>query len=88
VAIGNVIFVRDRNSLTNSEQPMRSFAIQKGPDGTKLELLASHRLNRISKKYRGMTYCFAFSASANSRPSFHCASRLMFAPSIRRARLA
>ena len=28
---------------------MRSFAIQTGADGTKLEWLASHRLNRISK---------------------------------------
>jgi len=60
VAIGNAIFVRDRNWLAKNEQSMRSFAIQTGPYGTKLEWLASHRLNRISKKYRGMTYCFAF----------------------------
>jgi len=31
VAIGNAIFVRNRNSLTNNEQSMRSFAIQTGP---------------------------------------------------------
>jgi hypothetical protein len=37
VAIGNAIFVRNRNSLPKSEQSMRSFAIQTGPDGTKLE---------------------------------------------------
>jgi hypothetical protein len=49
VAIANAISVRNRNSLTKSEQPMRSFAIQTGSDGTKLEWLASRRLNRISK---------------------------------------
>jgi hypothetical protein len=49
VAFGNAIFVRDRNSLTKNEQSMRSFAIQTGPDGAKLEWLASHGLNRISK---------------------------------------
>jgi hypothetical protein len=37
VAIGNAIFVRDRNSLTKNEQSMRSFALQTGPDETKLE---------------------------------------------------
>jgi len=41
VAIGNAIFVRNPNSLTKNEQSMRSFAIQTGRDG--------HRLNRISK---------------------------------------
>ena len=30
MAIANAIFVRNRNSLTKSEQPMRSFAIQTG----------------------------------------------------------
>jgi hypothetical protein len=60
VAIGNAIFVRDRNSLTKNEQPMRSFAIQTGPDGTKLEWPASQRLESNLQKYRGMTYCFAF----------------------------
>jgi hypothetical protein len=32
VAIGNAIFVRDRNSLTKNEQSMRLFVIQTGPD--------------------------------------------------------
>jgi hypothetical protein len=32
---------------------MRSLAIQTGPDGTKLEWPASHRLNRISKNIGG-----------------------------------
>jgi hypothetical protein len=53
VAIGNAIFVQNRNSLTKNEQSMRSFAIQTGPDGTKLEWPASHRLNRISKNTGG-----------------------------------
>jgi hypothetical protein len=53
VEIGNAIFVRDRNSLTKYEQSMRSFAIQTGSDGTKLEWLASPRLNRISKNKGG-----------------------------------
>jgi hypothetical protein len=37
VAIGNAIFVRDRNSLTKNEQSMRSFALQTGADVTKLD---------------------------------------------------
>jgi hypothetical protein len=32
---------------------MGSFAIQTGAEGTKLEWLASHRLNRISKNTGG-----------------------------------
>jgi hypothetical protein len=44
VAIGNAIFVRDRNWLTKNEQSMRSFAIQTGPDGTKLEWPSHHSM--------------------------------------------
>jgi hypothetical protein len=53
VAIVNAIFVRNRNSLAKSEQSMRSFAIQTGPDGSKLERPARHPLNRISKNIGG-----------------------------------
>jgi hypothetical protein len=45
VAIASTIFVRNRNSLIKSEQPMRAFAIRTGSDGTKLEWLVNHRLD-------------------------------------------
>jgi hypothetical protein len=48
VAIANALFVRNQNALTKSEQPMQSFAIQTGSDGTKLEWLASH----LQKPYK------------------------------------
>jgi len=56
VATANAIFVRNRNSLTKSEQPMRSFAIQTGSDGTKVEW-GWPAIDLIeSLKIQGMTY--------------------------------
>jgi hypothetical protein len=52
VAIGNAIFVRDRNWLTKNEQSTPSFAIQTGPDGTRLEWLASYRVNSDDLLFR------------------------------------
>jgi hypothetical protein len=58
VALGNAIFVRNRNSLIKNEQSMRSSAIQTGADEPRWGRPAIGLIESL--KIQGTTYCFAF----------------------------